>query len=89
LDIVYGKHKEEEKLLGEEQKERKFMEKIRNMHLRVQELLKNIYKFYKDKHDHHRDNHNFHVGDQVWFYLYGERMQGSSKKPKPLRYGIF
>ena len=33
--------------------------------------------------------HIFQVGDQVWLYNSKDRMQGESKKLKPIRYGPF
>eukprot|EP00253_Pinus_taeda_P010104 PITA_10104 len=33
--------------------------------------------------------HSFQVGDQVWFYIRKDRIQGEGKKLKPIRYGPF
>jgi hypothetical protein len=40
-------------------------------------------------HDQHRKDHKFNVREKVWLYLYKERLQGETKKLKPLRYGPF
>jgi hypothetical protein len=37
----------------------------------------------------HRVDHQFKVGDQFWYYISKERMQGEGKKIKPIHYGPF
>jgi hypothetical protein len=69
FDIIYGQQREEAKLQGEEQKESTFVDKIRQIHLRVQEQLKKSQQLYKSRHDQHREDHKFCVGDKVWLYL--------------------
>jgi hypothetical protein len=66
-----------------------FLTNIKYIHLRVQEHLKKIQYLYKSKHDQHKEDHKFHVGENVWFCLYKEQLQGASKKLNPLRYGTF
>jgi hypothetical protein len=65
------------------------MDKIKHIHLRVQEQLKKSQQLYKSKHDQHREDHKFFVGDKVWIYICKERLQGETKKIKPIRYGTF
>jgi hypothetical protein len=65
------------------------MENIRKIHLRVDEQLEKIQQLYKDGHDQHREDHKFHIGEKEWLYLCKERMQGETKKLKPLRYEPF
>ena len=41
------------------------------------------------RHGKHRVDHKFQVGDNVWLHLSKDRLQGSAKKLKPIRYGPF
>jgi hypothetical protein len=54
-----------EDLTGDALKEEKFIEKIKKIHLQVQEELKNSKEKYNTRHDHHRTERKFRVGDKV------------------------
>jgi len=41
------------------------------------------------RHEKHIVDHKFHVGDHVWLHISKERLQGPSKKLKPITYGPF
>jgi len=41
------------------------------------------------RHEKYRVHYKFHVGDHVWLHLSKERLQGSAKKLKPIRYEPF
>ena len=77
----------EKSLEKEENQDEQFVNKIRQIHLKVQEQLKTIQAKFKVRHEKHRVEHKFHVGDYVWFHLSKERLQGPTKKLKPIRYG--
>jgi hypothetical protein len=55
LDVVYGQQGGvREDITGEALKVEKFVEKIRQIHLQVQEMLKKSQEKYKARHDQHR-----------------------------------
>jgi hypothetical protein len=58
-----------EDLTGDALKAKKIVEKIRKIHLQVQETLKKSREKYKARHDHHRTKTTFRVGDRVWLQL--------------------
>jgi hypothetical protein len=78
-----------EDLTGDALRAEKFIEKIRQIHLQVQETLQKSQEKYKARHDQHRTEKSFKVGDRVWLQLNKERLQGPGKKIKALRYGPF
>jgi len=41
------------------------------------------------RYDKHKVDHKFHVGDHVWLHLSKERLQGPTKKLKPIRHGPY
>jgi hypothetical protein len=51
FELVYGKQKDEARIQGDEHKESTFVEKIRQIHLRVQEQLEKSQQLYKARHD--------------------------------------
>jgi hypothetical protein len=75
LDVVYGHQGGvREDITGEALKAKKFVEKIRQIHLQVRETLKKSKKKYKAKHDQHRTDKSFKVGDKVLLQLNKERL---------------
>jgi len=89
FDCVFGQQKDEENSLEkEEQQATKFVDRIRQVHLKVQEQLETSQAKYKMKHKY-RVDHKFHVGEYVWFHISRERLQGLAKKLKPIRYRPF
>jgi len=54
---------------------KKFIEKIRHIHIWVQETLSKSQEKYKVNHDQHRTEKSFKVGDRVWLQLNKERLQ--------------
>lgn len=55
--------------------------------MQEQEMLKKSWETYKALPDQHRVERSFTVEGRVWLLLNKERLQGSSKKIKVLRYG--
>jgi hypothetical protein len=78
-----------EDLRGDALKVETFVEKIKQIHLQVQETLKKSQEKYKSRHDQHRTKRTFRVGDIVWLQLNKERLHGPSKNIKALRYDPF
>ena len=70
-------------------RETRFIEQIQEIHQAVQEQLEKSQAKYKERHDKHQMEHSFQIGDQVWFYISKDRMQGEGKNLKPIRYGPF
>jgi molybdopterin converting factor small subunit len=70
-------------------KAEKIVEKIRKIHLQVQETLKKLQQKYKARHDQHITERTSRVGDKVWLQLNNERLQGLGKKIKAMWYGPF
>ena len=68
-------------------KARNFIEKIYIIHQQVQKHLEKIQRKYKEWHEKHRVDHMFLEGDEVWFQINKERMQGEGKNLKPIHYG--
>jgi hypothetical protein len=67
LDVVYGHQGGVmEDLIGDALKVEKFVEKIRPIHLQIQETLKKSQEKYKARHDQHRIERTFRVKDKVW-----------------------
>ena len=64
----------------------KFIEKIRQIHLHVQETLQKLQEKYKARHDHHKTEKSFKLRDRVWLQLNKERLSGLGEKIKALRY---
>lgn len=90
FDCVFGQKKDEGDLLEKEEKQaKKFVEKIKQIHLKVQEQLETSQVKYKMRHKKYRVDHKFHMGYHVWLHLSKERLQGLAKKLKPIRYGTF
>lgn len=67
----------------------KFIQRIQQIHQKVQDNLKKAQEKYKECHDKHRTQHTFQVGDLVWLHIGKARLQGPNRKLKPLRYGPF
>jgi hypothetical protein len=44
---------------------------------------------YKSRHNQHREDQKFHVGYNVWLYMYKKLFQGATKKLNTLRYEPF
>jgi len=40
-------------------------------------------------HKKHHEDHKLQVGDEFWFQINKERLQGEGKNLKPIRYGPF
>ena len=88
VDVQQGGVRED--ITGEALKADHFVEKIRQIHLQVQETLKKSQAKYTARHDQHRTNKSWKVGDRVWLpRLNKERLQGPGNKIKALRYGPF
>jgi hypothetical protein len=88
LDLMYGKYAD----VNEEQIEdraRKFIQRIQQIHQVVMEQLEKSQAQYKARHEKHMVDHKFQVGDWVWFHINKERLKGEGKKLKPIRYGPF
>jgi hypothetical protein len=60
--------------LGDTFKEKKIVEKIKQIHLQVNETLKKSREKYKARDDLHKINRKFRVGDIVWIQLNKERL---------------
>lgn len=88
LDFVFGKDIEVDGH-SDVEKETKFIEQIQGIHQVVQEQLERSQAKYRARNEKHRIEHSFQVGDQVWFYIRKDKMQGEGKKLKPIRYGPF
>jgi len=88
FDIVYGQHKVEAGLQGDEKKASTFMDKIKQIHMRVQEQLEKSQQLYKYRLNQHGEDHKFHVGDKVWLYLHKDQLQGETNKLNPLRHKL-
>jgi hypothetical protein len=85
LDVVYvqqGGVREE--LTRDEFKEEIYFEKIRHIHLQVEEMLKKSQEKYKFIHDHYKENRTFRVGERAWLQLNKERRQGPINNIKGL-----
>jgi len=41
------------------------------------------------RHEKYRADHKFHVSNHVWLHLSKKKLQGPTKKLKPIRYGPF
>jgi hypothetical protein len=90
FDVVYGQHGGmREDLTRDALRVEKLVEKIKQIHLQVQEMLKMSQEKYKAKHDQHKTDNSFKVGGKVWLQLKKERLQGPGKKIKALQYGPF
>lgn len=89
LDRAIEQQDEEETRDTKVTRANKFIERIRQIHLKVKEQLEKSQAKYKARHDKHRREHKLHVGDKVWLYLSKEKLQGQARKFKPLRYGPF
>jgi hypothetical protein len=90
LDVVYGRQGGvREDLTRDALRAEKFVEKIRQINLQVQEMLKKSQEKYKARHDQHRTKKSFKVGDKVWLQLNKEKLLGLGKKIKALRYEPF
>jgi hypothetical protein len=63
-----------EDLIRDALKAGKFVEKIRQIHLQVQETLKKSQEKYKARHDQHRTKRTFKVGARVWLQPNKERL---------------
>lgn len=56
----------------------KFIDKISQIHLHVQETLHKSQE-YQARHDQHRIEKSFKMGDKIWLQLTKERLQGLGK----------
>jgi hypothetical protein len=66
LDVVYGQQGGVRKdLTGDALTVEKFVEKIRQIRLQVQETMKKSQEKYKAKYHQHRTEKSFKVGDKV------------------------
>jgi hypothetical protein len=72
-----------------EDRPRKFIHRIQQVHQVVREQLEKSQAQYKAQHEKHRVDHQFQVGDQVWLHINKERLQVEGKKLNPIRYGPF
>jgi hypothetical protein len=72
-----------------EDRARKFIQRIHQVHQEVREHLEKSQAQYKARHDKHTVDHQFQVGDQVWIQINKEILKGEGKKIKPIRYGPF
>jgi hypothetical protein len=88
LDFIFGKDTVECEEV-DANKARRFIQQIQVIHQAVQEQLESSQTKYKKRHDKHRIDHHFQIGDQVWLHISKDRLQGESKKLKPIRYGPF
>jgi hypothetical protein len=66
-----------------------FIELIQNIHQHVQYILQNSNDKYNQCHDQHRVPHKSQVGDKVWLHLQKERVTGTHRMLRPLRYGSY
>jgi hypothetical protein len=73
LDVYGNQGGVREDIIGEALKAKKFVEKIRHIHLQVDETMKMSQEKYKAKHDQHITENSFKVGDTVWLQLNKER----------------
>ena len=78
-----------ENTIVEELRAKFFIDKIKKIHLQVQEAVNNSQEKKKERHDQQRVEKTFKVGDRVWFHLNKEIQQSPSKKIKELWYGPF
>jgi len=75
FDCVFGYQRDEEDSLEKEEKQaEKFVEKIRQIHLKVQEQLQTSQVKYNIGHEKYRVDRKFHVGDHVWLHIKRERL---------------
>jgi hypothetical protein len=70
-------------------KRKTIVEKIKKIHLQVQETLKKSKENYKARHDQRKTERTFSVGDKVWLQLNRDRLNGPIKKIKALQYCTF
>jgi len=66
-----------------------FIEHIQHIRQQVHDILEKSNAKFKQRHDQHRVPHKFQVGDKVWLHLQKERLTGTSRKLRPLRYGPY
>jgi hypothetical protein len=76
-------------IIGEALKSYKFVENIRQIHLKVQETLNKSWEKHKARHDQHKTEKLFKVGEKFWLQLNKEILQGLGKKIKALCYVPF
>jgi hypothetical protein len=72
-----------------EDRARKFIQRIQQVYQEVKEQLKKIQAQYKAWHDKQRVGHHFQVGGQVWLHKKNERLKGEGNKLKPIHYEHF
>ena len=60
----------------EENKVKRFIDRIRQIHIKVHNKIEKSQEKYKLHHDQHRIDHKLCVGDKGFLYLNKERMQG-------------
>ena len=63
-----------EDITGEVLKAEKFVENIRQIHLKVHKTLKKSQERYKTRHDQYITKKSFKVGDKVWLQLNKESL---------------
>ena len=73
LDLNYGREVDSS-ASKDEDKARRFIQRVQQVHQAVQEQLEKSQAQYKARHDKHRVDHQFQVGDQVWLHISKERM---------------
>lgn len=75
LDIIYGKKVGvREDLTRDTLRAKKFIEKITQIHLQVQETLHKLHDKCKGRHEQHRTKKSFMAGDRVQIQLNKERL---------------
>jgi hypothetical protein len=83
VEINYGVcFKEENKNDGQDDtyKDKRFIQRVQQVHQEVQEQLEKSQANYKERHDKHRFDHQFQFSDQVWLHINKDRMKGEGKK---------
>jgi hypothetical protein len=75
--------------LDDTNKDKRFIQKIQQVHQAIHEQLDKIQAKYKERHDKHQVDHQFEVGDQVWIHISKDIMKGEGKKLRPIQYGPF
>jgi hypothetical protein len=88
VHLMYGRDVDSNEERTED-RARKFIQRIQQVHQAVREQLEKSQAQYKSWHDKHRVDHQFQVGDRVWLHINKERLKGEGKKLKPIHYGPF
>jgi hypothetical protein len=88
LELMYGRDVYSNEEINED-RARKFIQRIEQLYQEVKEQLEKIQAQYKAWHDKQRVDHHFQVGDQVWLHNNNERLKGEGKKLNPIHYEPF